>query len=331
LLVAESPIFPVKAISPSGQDCTTNLLHVDRVYAYDPPLDRRYVGFCRPHALELDFGDRLAGLRLQDKVFLFLHGSIEYPYSQTVYAASQSRIGWEPIRIDRLGPDGQWETIVPDGGAPGGTDRMMTIDLSGKVDGATRKLRLTTNLELYYDQVFVGRHVGLAQVRIQTVPLAAADLRWAGFAREYSPDGRLPLVYDYERMDASAPFETLRGAYTRYGQVKELLGAFDDKYVLVGPGDELALRFDATGVAATPTGMTRSFVLVSHAWCKDMDLYTAAARTLEPLPFRQMSQYPYPPAEHYPSSEEYQRFLRAYNTRLINASVLTIDTAGACW
>jgi hypothetical protein len=109
----------------------------------------------------------------------------------------------------------------------------------------------------------------------------------------------------------------LRGAYTRYGQVKELLAAFDDKYVLVGPGDEIALRFDGSKLAEAPVGMTRSFVLVSHAYCKDMDLYTATPQTVEPLPFRIMSQYPYPAAEHYPDDEEHQAFLNTYNTRII--------------
>jgi Tfp pilus assembly protein PilF len=317
LLAVDTPIFPVKAIGPGGEDCAARLLRVDRIYAYEPPLDRRYFGFCRPHTLELDFGDRLSALRAGDQVYLFIEGSIEYPYSQTVYAASQSRVGWEPIRVEARGRDGQWETVVPDGGAPGGTGRMMTIDLNGKVDAGTRKLRLTTNLEIYYDQIFIGRQVGLGQVRIQLVPLADAELRRVGFAREYSPDGRRPLIYDYDRMDASAPFLALRGAYTRYGPVTELLSRFDDKYVLVGPGDELALRFNAAAVTAARAGMTRSFVLISHAWSKDMDLYTVSGGALEPLPFQRMSQYPYPPNEHYPDSEEYRNFLRSYNTRLI--------------
>ena len=336
LLVVEKTVFPVRALASNGADCTENLLRVDRVYACEPPLDRRYIGFCQPHTLELDFGDRFSALepgrdalprvradqqvgptKSMDKVFLFIHGFIEYPYSQTTYAASQSRIGWEPIRVDRLGNDGQWQTIVPDGGAPGGMARMMTIDLSGKVDGSTRKLRLTTNLEIYYDQIFIARDAGLAQVKVQSVPLADAELRRVGFAREYSPDGRLPWIYDYDRMDAAAPFHVLRGAYTRYGPVKELLAAFDDKYVLVGPGDEIALRFDGSSLAATPADRTRSFVLVSHAYCKDMDLYTATPQTVEPLPFRAMSRYPYPPTEHYPDDEEHRAFLKTYNTQII--------------
>ena len=315
LLAVDRPVFPVRALDPEGQDCTDRVRRVDRVYAYEPPLDRRYIGFCRPHTLELDFADRLAHLRATDPVFLFLNGFIEYPYSQTVFAAAQSRVGWEPIRIDRLGADGRWQTLVPDGGAPGGMARTFTIDLTGLITGPGCRLRLTTNLEICYDQVFVGPQAGLDRVKVRPVPMRQAELRSVGFAREYSPDGRLPWIYDYELSEASAPFHVLRGAYTRYGPVDELLREFDDRYVLVGPGDEIALWFDATALPAPSEGTARSFILVSHAYCKDMDLYTAAPQTLEPLPFRGMTRYPYPPTEQFPDSPEWRAFRDLYNTR----------------
>ena len=329
LLAVDKPIFAVKALvvpdrslsSTSSAtpivDCADRLARVDRIYAYEPPLDRRYIGFCRPHSLELDFGDRLAGFTAQDKVVLFIHGFIEYPYSQTVYAAAQSRIGWEPIRVERQDNEDHWETIVPDAGAPGGMARMMTVDLTGKLAATTRKLRLTTNLEIFYDQIFVARHAGLAQVVVQSVPLADAVLRKVGFPREVTPDGRMPLIYDYNSTEPTAPFHVLKGAYTRYGPVKELLANFDDNYVLIGPGDEIALKFDASKLPALAPGRTRSFILVSHAYCKDMDLYTATPQTLEPWPFRVMSRYPYPPTERYPATKENQAFLRTYNTRIV--------------
>ena len=138
-----------------------------------------------------------------------------------------------------------------------------------------------------------------------------------GFAREYSPDGRLPLIYDYDLCDATAPFHTLKGAYTRYGPVKRLLTEFDDQYVLVGPGDEIALKFDAARLPAVAPGRTRSFVLVSHAYCKDMDLYTATPQTLEPLPFKGMSRYPYRAPESFPNTPELRQFRSANNTRII--------------
>lgn len=317
LFVVERPIFASQGLDPSGRDCTENLAHVDRVYAYEPKLDRRYVGFCQPHTLELDFQERLASLDTGRPVYLFVRGYIEYPYSQTVYAASQSKVGWEAIRVDSQDSAGAWQTIVADGGAPGGMDRMMTIELGPRLSRNTRKLRLTTNLEIFYDQVFVAQPAGTDRVSVRQVPLREATLRYLGFPREYSPDGRLPLIYDYDLCDATAPFHRLKGAYTRYGAVEPLLRDFDDQYALLGPGDELALKFDATALPLPASGTVRSFILVSHAYCKDMDLYTATPTTLEPLPFKGMSRYPYPQTERYPVTEAHLRFQNTYNTRLV--------------
>jgi hypothetical protein len=316
LFVADS-VLPVRARDPKGHDCTENLARVDRVYAYAPALDRRYVGFCEPHTLELDCGDRLNALKTTGPVFLFIKGYIEYPYSQTVYAASQSKVGWEPIRIDAQDASGAWRTVVPDAGVPGGMDRMMTIDLTGKLPGGARKLRLTTNLEVFYDQLFIAQTRRPDGLSVQTVPLRAATLRYLGFPREFSPDGRLPLIYDYDLCDATAPFHRLKGAYTRYGPVEELLADFDDRHVLMGPGDEIALSFDASVLTPMRSGQMRSFILVSHAYCKDMDLYTATPQTLAPLPFKQMSRYPYPPTERYPATSAHRIYQETYNTRWV--------------
>jgi hypothetical protein len=193
----------------------------------------------------------------------------------------------------------------------------MTIDVTGKIPAGTRKVRLTTNLEVQYDQIFLAADSGPAAVQVHRLSPTGATLRRVGFAREYSPDGRLPLIYDYHSSEPTAPFHTLKGAYTRYGPVQDLVREFDDQYAILGPGDELALTFDATALPVAREGWTRSFILVSHAYCKDMDLYTGTPQTLEPLPFRGMSKYPYPATEKYPEAPEHQTFLRTYNTRII--------------
>jgi len=317
LLAVPRPLFPRKATGPAGEDCTANVLRRDRIYAYRPPIDRRFYGFCRPHTIELDFGPEAARLDDGAPVFLFINGFIEYPYSQTVYASSQAGVGWEPLRVEGRREDGRWVVLVPDGGAPGGMGRTMTIELTGKLRGATGRLRLTTNLEIYYDQIFLGRDAGLGAARIRRLPVASAELRYLGFPIEFSPDGRLPWIYDYDIVEATAPFHVLRGRYTRYGPVAELLQRFDDCYVLVAPGDEIAVRFDASALPPPGPGWERSFVLVSHAWCKDMDLYTGEPRDLAPLPFAGMSRYPYPPEERYPEDAAHQAYQRRYNTRWV--------------
>jgi hypothetical protein len=314
LLVAERALFAVSAFTSSGVDCAESLRTVDRSYAYKPVLDRRFVGFCKPHSLELDLAQQLDGVSARDRLFLFIKGYLEYPYSQTVYAASQSRLGWEPIRIECQRPDGSWQTVVADAGAPGGMGRMMTVDLSGVLPAGARKLRLTTNLEVYYDQIFLSPLAPRDGVRIYEAALLSAELRRLGFPREFSPDGRLPLIFDYHLTDPTAPFHTLRGFYTRCGSVKELLAEEDDRFALMAPGDEIALRFDAA-LPPTPQGWARSYILNSHAYCKDMDLYTATPRTLDPLPFRQMSRYPYPTSERPPAGRDV--YQQTFNTRLL--------------
>ena len=62
-------------------------------------------------------------------------------------------------------PDGRWQTIVPDAGAFGGMARTMTVDLTGLLAGPDCRLRLTSNLEIYYDQVFLARDAGRDKVQ----------------------------------------------------------------------------------------------------------------------------------------------------------------------
>ena len=51
----------------------------------------------------------------------------------------------------------------------------------------------------------------------------------------------------------------------------------------MGPGEEVEFHF-ADNSPKIPDDWTRTFVLESHGWCKDMDLYTENGESLEPLP-----------------------------------------------
>ena len=313
LLAASKRLYPVAATTPQGEPCADRLTEADRAYAYDPPLDRRFVGFCQPHTLTLDFGSQLDQLDAGQRVYLFITASIEYPYSQTVFAAGQAGVQWQPPAIDQE-RDGRWETIVPDAGVPGGIGRTIAVDLTGKLAPGCSRLRIRTNLELYYDRVFIAADAGAASLTTQPVPLANANLRRLGFPLEYSPDGAQPTIYTYDVIEPTISFKMPRGAYTRYGPVEPLLTEADDRYVILGTGDEIALRFDARSLSPLRKGYTRSFILVSDVYCKDMDLYTVAGDTVTPLPFKRMSGYPYPKDEQYPAPDDWQA---RFNTRQV--------------
>jgi hypothetical protein len=103
--------------------------------------------------------------------------------------------------------------------------------------------------------------------------------------------------------------------YTRYGDVRELLEAPDDRYVIMGAGDEIGLRFDPSSLPPLPAGWRRDYMLKVDGWAKDRDANTAYSQTVEPLPFHGMSRYPYPPAEKYPDDPVHRQYRSNYNTR----------------
>ncbi len=144
---------------------------------------------------------------------------------------------------------------------------------------------------------------------------AVAELRVLGYPREYSPDGSDPTVYDYQRLDQGVPFKNLTGAFTRLGDVREPLRDVDDRFVVMARGEEVALEFDATQLPELPPGWSRTLVLHSDGFCKDMDLYNAFPETVEPFPFHGMENYP--PSEPMPDPAGFQEYMRTWNTRRV--------------
>ena len=91
-------------------------------------------------------------------------------------------------------------------------------------------------------------------------------------------------------------------------------------YVIMGPGDEATIQFDAASASSLPDGWKRDFLLYTDGWIKDSDLNTAFGTTVEPLPFHAVKSYPLAPSEAYPTDAEHQRYLREYDTRVVKRS-----------
>ncbi len=312
LFCVRQRIKPVQAVDHTGRDVTAALRRVDRQYAAATHPDPRFAGFAEDHAIEVDFGPPLAQLPAGQRVVLFLHGWVEYGYSSTNYAASQAGLRLKAPSIG-VWRDGQWVELFHEAGYPAGIQHWMTLDLTGKLRPGDRRLRIASNMELYWDCVFVAPVSTLPAP--EEIRAASADLHFFGYPREYSPDGRKPNLYDYSNVDRFVPWKVMPGAYTRYGEVAELLDRADDCYVIMGPGEELTLRFPAALGPARP-GCRRSFILKTDSFCKDMDHYTACGDRVEPLPFHAMRSYPYGAGERFPETEATRRLHRHYNTRI---------------
>jgi hypothetical protein len=214
-------------------------------------------------------------------------------------------------------PDGNggWKTVMAEAGFPAGLPRMMTVDISSLPVRQSGRLRIRTNMELFWDQIFAAVDVADERLTVHHLDPLVAELRPAGYPREYSPDGRSPAIYDYHRRDQGLAFKNLSGDFTRFGDVRPLLSRVDDKFVIMGRGEEVALAFDADELPALPVGWSRTLVLHADGYCKDMDLYTAMPDTVDPLPFHAMENYP--PREPAPASSDDLLYRGRWNTRRV--------------
>jgi hypothetical protein len=101
------------------------------------------------------------------------------------------------------------------------------------------------------------------------------------------------VQFVYEEVSATGPYTRPIGAYTRLGDVRDLLLNVDDRFVVFGSGDELQLAFNPGRLPLLPPGWKRDYFFFADGYEKDMDFYAADGDFVDPLPFHGMSQYPY--------------------------------------
>ncbi len=305
---------PRSAVNWAGRDVLPQISRIDREYAELPRL-LPFKGYAEEHELILDLGED-AG----DDSVLLLHAWIDYADSTSNLAASQAGVRLIPPYLQVQDEAGRWVTVNERMGFPAGLPKTMTVDLSGLFRSLSRKVRIVTNMRIYWDQILVAKLVNRDDLRLHRLPAARAELGYRGFPLFYSPDGRQPKVYDYDR-SMNAEWKVHVGAYTRFGDVLPLLERRDDQFVITRSGDEIRAGFDVSGLPELPAGWTRDYLVYVDGFGKDMDPNSAAPHFLGPLPFHGMSAFPYPDSERYPNSEEHRRYLEQWNTRVYQQAV----------
>jgi tetratricopeptide (TPR) repeat protein len=303
--------FATKATDHRGQDVTHLLRHRDGRHV-DGFAVRSWLGFAEEHFVELRLPAELKGLPAGRKLYLVLAGWTDYAFPESIYAAIQAGVPplW-PV-LEQQQPDGTWKQLG-EIGLPAGLSRVMTTDITGWLDPTGGPIRIRTNLRIYWDQLFIAPLAEKANHSVRELAVGRASLEHRGFVQEYSPGGRLPIAYDYDRLEAVA-VTRWRGKITRTGDVTELLNGVDDCFVICGPGDEITAEFDASALPNLPAGWKRSFILRSWGYVKDGALTTQTAGQVGPLPYRDMPTYPYDPVRH-PLPQRVRDYDRQWNTR----------------
>ncbi len=271
-----------------------------------------FAGFANQHALTLDLGEWTTANPLR----LLLHGFIEYFSASSMYAAWQAGLEPMPPYVEAQLQDGTWKRVLDDMGFPAGLPRTIVVDLTGKLPPGTRRIRLVTNLQIYWDQALIDNGPEAPQLMRQTeLPLASAQLAFRGYPEQI--DGKTPgdLTYNYQHISQTGPFTRSRGSYTRYGDVTPLLRSLDEAFVIFGSGEDIDVEFSTTSLPKLAPGWKRDYFFYANGFVKDMDFYEASPFTVADMPFHGMSTYPYPASEHYPQDEQRMQYELEWNDR----------------
>ena len=310
IITARHPPPPAGAWDDQGRDVLPALLARDHHYVTGFKL-LHFAGFAEPHSLVLDLGDWDPARPLH----LLLDGFTEYFTANSMYAASQAKLSVMPPYVEAQERNGEWKRVIDDMGFPAGLPRTITVDLTGKLKPGTRKIRIVTNLQIYWDKALVDNSAPDSRIETHEAPLAKARLRFHGYPR--ADESRFPgdLNYDYDNVSLTGPYARHVGSYTQYGDVLPLLQAVDDKFVIFGSGEEVMMDFDPTSLPPLKPGWKRDYLFYANGFVKDMDFYAADAFTVDPLPFHKMGTYPNPPRLEYPLNPISLDYLLNFNTR----------------
>jgi len=306
-----------------GRDWTTQVQRQDGDYAI--AFDKQYKqGLVEPSYLEIDFGK----IDTSRPSHLILTGWI-YPTDTSLNIHIDQNQGLEspkPLSLWSVHESGEFQETVPFVGFPGGKPKTIVVPLEGVFQTEDQRLRLAHSSQIYWDKISLGYGQSIAisladdpqrpsvrefttgratgsdsveesrsrvtrELSLGWLPMTSALLEYRGFSRELPRTRHQPHWYDYQSVATDPAWPPLRGNFTRYGAVGSLLEFNDDLLVVMGPGDQMVVKFQMPE-EELPVGWVRDFVLHSVGWDKDAAMNTLEGQSSLPLPFSKMGQYP---------------------------------------
>jgi Tfp pilus assembly protein PilF len=308
-----------RATDDNGQDVTELVNKLDG-RALASFGKGQFQGITRDHYVEIDLGPDAPA---SGPLYLIAQGSIHDTESSLNVAITQGN-RWHARGMSVEIPDGHggWTAAQSNLGFPAGRKKTVLFNLTNIFKpGTPRKVRLRTNLEIYWDCIEWATGAPTADVKTKVLDPDVADLHYRGYSVIERPDpvAPAPEVPNYNEIEGTKQrWRDLIGYYTRYGDVRELLQKIDDRYVIVNSGDELSMRFAEQPAPAT--GWQRDFVLVGDGWIKDGDFNSTFSKTVLPLPYHAKNIYETPPGRledeyvyrHHP--EDWQNYHTRYVT-----------------
>ena len=316
-----TPHSIARAIDDNGQDVTDIVRTLDG-RALDSFGRGQFQGVTRDHYLEVDLGEHAPK---NGPLYLIAQGSIHDTESSVNVALTQGS-RWRAHGLSVEVPDGHggWITAQDNLGFPAGRKKTILFNLTNIFrPGTPRRVRLRTNLEIYWDAIQWAQGAPDAPLNEVTLSPTIADLHYRGYSVMHMPVGAgAPEVPDYNQLEGTKQhWRDLIGYYTRYGDVRELVKEIDDRYVIVNSGDEMSLRFPEQ--PPPPAGWVRDFVIKGDGWIKDGDYNSTFSKTVLPLPYHAKNEYTVRPGklEDEWTYKQHPEDWQTYHTRYITPDV----------
>jgi len=315
---------PLQALDSDGNDVTELLVSVDdrktAPLRMRPPQLR---GLAEPHSLALDFGP-MDGM---SRPALILTGWLQYGDGSVNISAEQN--AWLPNPSPVLEvelSDGNWRAVDANLSLPAGKTKTIFYDLTEHLPVGSRRLRLTTGFQVYWDRISLGEMLPDAPVARTWLAPVRADLQFRGFSRRVRPTCGHPSTPIFDEVSPRPGWKrTLEGWCTRYGDVLPLVMDVDDQYLILNGGDAVTIDFDPAGLPPLRPGYVRDFFFFSDGWDKDSDHNVTAGDTVEPLPYHGQDDQLY---GRDPQGLKSAEWMFRYNTRWVGAEAAEVGVRG---
>lgn len=279
------------------------------------------------HMIELDFGD-LGDLADISEFKLIINGWMIFTndsIGDVLWIQQHPETARAPY-IEVINEFGEWEAV----GEPvcnesfwegHGMPRTMMRDISQWLKTSDYRLRLHYWGGFQLDWIAADiTNTPVEQTTFTILKPSTANLYYKGGVQFVSTEGDI-LGYYPALPDWDIPYtydtELFVGYFTRYGNVKPLLKDSDDMFVIMNYGDSIHLEFPEVPV---PEGMERDYYFFTDGYFKlpyVKYFLNNTVSTVDPLPFHDMTTYPYSEDESYPDDPVHQAYLRVWNTRYI--------------
>ena len=287
--ISKNPSLPISAINGEGENVLPQISKLDGV---NTPSH----GDFHWETLELNLGN----LSAAQEIKLVVAGVIVYSSGQvqgqwaSQFVSQNGVKPFPPPYMEVKDANGNWVRVPDNRQFPLAevTPESFVVDLTGLFPTSDYSLRINTFFDTRFDYIGVDT-TPQQNIIIHTINPASAD-----FTQVFATNS------------------TSSGNFTRYGDVTELVREADDEFVIGRIGDRVSLKFDADELGPVPEGMERDYFVFASLWFKVNGL-PYLPFTVDPLPFTNMTAFPYSAAESYPY-EAHLNYIQKYNTREIN-------------